>query len=85
MSKIHSTIGVYVGAQKRSHWNFNGVREENLEAHIEYNKRWRFGRGLFVDGKCVNKGYLSEEDVERLEKEMAENPHIPTRDTAPYN
>lgn len=85
MTKIHSTIGVYVGIQDRRHWKLNGVKEENLEAHIEYNKKWRPGRGFFVDGKCVNKGYLSDEDVERLEKEMAENPHIPTRDTAPYH
>ena len=55
----HVTIGVY----KNGQYKVNIVREEHLENHIEYNKTMRFGRALFVDGKCVYKGYLTDEEV----------------------
>lgn len=55
----HITIGVY----SDDSYKVNIVKEEDLNSHIEYNKTFRFGRALFVDGLCVNKGYLSKEKV----------------------
>jgi len=55
--KIHHTRGVYPNGSFKD----NGVRSEDLEAHIEYNKNWRFGRALFVDGVLVYNGFVAEE------------------------
>lgn len=56
----HVTIGVYTD----NTYKVNVVRDKDLQNHIEYNKLMRFGRGLFVDGKCVNQGYLSNNQVQ---------------------
>ena len=67
--------GVYKG---------NIVRDEDLEDHIQYNKKFRFGRGLFLDGKCINQGYLSGEQVRNWEKRISEMEFDLTHDTRPY-
>lgn len=63
----HATIGVY----SSGNYKVNVVRPEHLEGHIEYNKVMRFGRGLFVDGKCVNAGYLNKEEVAQWEQKIS--------------
>ena len=55
----HHSVGVYKCGDFVSHC----VPDFELEEHIAYNTAMRFGRGLFIDGKCVNKGYLSDEEV----------------------
>jgi len=80
---IHTTIGVYPKPD-RYLWKINGVAEEFLEDHIAYNKKWRFGRALFVDGKCVYPGHVAQEDIDRIEAELEAEPIVRTRDTAPY-
>lgn len=82
MEVIHSTIGVYLN--DRAVFKYNGVRESNLKEHIEYNRVMRFGRALFVDGKCAHRGYLSDDRICSVEKFLSENPHVPVRDTQPY-
>lgn len=57
--KNHVTIGVYSNDTS----TVNVVRPEHLEGHIEYNKVMRFGRALFVDGRCEYSGYLSDEKI----------------------
>jgi hypothetical protein len=50
----------------------NGSRSElvvldtlqEVEALVAYNKVMRFGCAQLVDGECVYKGYLSEEEIE---------------------
>ena len=83
--KIHTTIGLYLNGD----YKINGVSAENLDTHIEYNKTLRFGRALFVDGKCVHEGYYknSPEEIADFEKRIADNPEQFTRteDTAPYH
>lgn len=79
--KIHTTIGVYEDHSRR----VNGVEAADLTAHIEYNKIYRWGRALFVDGKCVFQGYLSKEECDAIEKDLAENPVVMTKCTAPYH
>lgn len=41
---IHTTIGVYPSGDFKT----NGVKHSNLEAHIEYNKINRWGRGCLL-------------------------------------
>ena len=77
---IHHTMGVYSDGSRKH----NGVDSEHLQVHIDYNKTMRFGRALFVDGKCVYKGYLSQEECDAIEREWAANPRVMTRCTAPY-
>jgi hypothetical protein len=64
----HVTIGVYANDTFKT----NIVRPEHLEDHIEYNKLWRFGRALFVDGKCVYPGYLDESKVKEWEEKIGQ-------------
>ena len=44
--------------------------QSDIKNHIEYNLRFRPGRALFVDGKCINKGYLSDEKVAEWEERI---------------
>lgn len=57
--RIYTTVGVYPNGDYKT----NGVSEEYLESHIQYNLDFRPGRAFFVEAKCLNKGYLSEEEV----------------------
>ena len=77
---MHVTVGVYMNGQ----YKYNIVRDEDLENHIKYNKIFRFGRGLFVDGKCVNQGYLSGEQVRNWERRISEMESNMSHDTRPY-
>ena len=77
---MHVTVGVYMNGQ----YKYNIVRNEDLENHIKYNKIFRFGRGLFVDGKCVNQGYLSGEQVRNWERRISEMEFNMSHDTRPY-
>lgn len=78
--KIHHSMGVYNNGD-RVH---NGVDPDHLDSHIEYNKVMRFGRALFVDGVCLNEGYLSKERCDAIVAELAANPVVMTRVTVPY-
>ena len=77
---MHVTVGVY----KNDSYKYNIVYDEDLESHIEYNKTWRFGRALFVDGKCVYQGYLSDEQIEDWTKRISEMQFDMSRATIPY-
>lgn len=60
MPKIYTTVGLY----PNGNWKCNGVHEEHIETHIEYNKSYRPGRTLFVDGEMVYKGLgISQETI----------------------
>lgn len=80
---IHTTIGVYPNTD-RGLWKINGVDASRLEKHIQYNKEWRWGRALFVDGTCVYPGNVRREDIDRIEAELKEKPIVIQKDTAPY-
>lgn len=77
---MHTSVGVYQNGQ----YKVNIVRDEDLENHIEYNRTFRFGRGLFIDGKCVLKGYLSGEQVRNWEKRISEMKFDISKPTIPY-
>lgn len=55
--KIHHTRGVYPNGDYKD----NAVAAEDLEHHIEYNKMFRIGRALLVDGVVVYNGYVPED------------------------
>jgi hypothetical protein len=75
----HLTVGVYNNDTCKT----NGVSSENLADHIQYNTKFRFGRALFVDGKCVHRGYLSEGRCNDWEEKI-KTFRLPEKDTAPY-
>jgi len=61
----HLTLGIYANGQ----CTHNIVKEEDLENHIRYNKIFRFGRLLYVDGKRVHDGSIqAKEDLERYDR-----------------
>ncbi len=80
--KIHTTIGVYAN----SDYKINGVESKHLASHIEYNKILRWGRALFVDGKCIHQGYLTKEECDAWEVKIKDNldKYTILKDTAPY-
>lgn len=61
------TIGVY----SNDSYKVNIVRPEDIEGHIAYNKKMRFGRALFVNGVCEYKGYLTDERVAEWTEKIA--------------
>ncbi len=77
---IHHTMGVYNDGSRKH----NGVTSENLAGHIRYNLRLRPGRAFFVDGMCLNEGYLDAERCKAVEAELEAKPVVMQRDTAPY-
>ena len=79
-TKYHVSVGVYANGQ----YVVNIVADEHLDSHIEYNKEYRFGRGLFVDGICVNQGYLSGEQVRNWTKRISEMEFDMSHVTYPY-
>ena len=76
----HLTLGIYANGQ----YECNVVREEDLENHIKYNKTFRFGRLLYVDGKRVHNGQIKEnlDRYDRIAEEFYKsnkvNMNIPT-------
>lgn len=60
----HLTLGVYPNGD----YKYNVVREEDLQSHIEYNKKFRPGRLLYVDGERVNNGCRKPEYLEKYDK-----------------
>ncbi len=77
---IHHTMGVYNDGSRKH----NGVLSEDLASHIWYNITMRPGRALFVDGYCLNEGYLDKVKIEAIEVDLKQNPVVMPRDTAPY-
>ena len=76
----HVTIGVY----KNGQYHVNIVKEEHLKDHIEYNKTFRWGRALFVDGKCEHKGYLTDEEVAKWTEKIAGMTFDTRKSSEPY-
>lgn len=52
----HLTLGVYLSGD----YTYNVVREEDLEEHIQFNKTYRPGRLLYVDGQRVYDGMVKD-------------------------
>lgn len=66
--KNHITVGVYIDGECK----INIVAPEDLHDHISYNLRSRFGRALFVDGKCIYDGcHLKVEQIKEWEAKIA--------------
>lgn len=79
-NKIHTTIGVYPNGSFKT----NGVSDEHLSYHIEYNKKWRSGRALVIDNKIVYKGFLTEAQIlEVIEQNNLKNLTF-NKSTEPY-
>lgn len=78
--KLHHSLSVYNNGD-RVH---NGVLEEDLEGHIKYNQKFRFGRALFIDGVCHNEGYLDAERIAAIVEELQLQPVVMTECTRPY-
>lgn len=77
---IHTTIGIYPNGS----YKVNGVTDENLKDHVEYNKVNRFGRALIVNGEIVYKGMMKESDILEVIKSNNLKEIVKTKDTAPY-
>lgn len=43
------------------------VKDSDLKNYIEYNKLWRFGRLIYVDGQRVYNGCIKNEDLNKYD------------------
>lgn len=75
---IHTTVGIYNDGSRKC----NGVSSEDLASHIWYNINLRPGRAFFVDGFCLNEGYLGKERCEEINEEI--KAVKVTKNTVPY-
>jgi hypothetical protein len=76
---IFTTIGLYPSCDYKT----NGVSYQNIDYHIEYNLDYRFGRALIIDGVCVYKGNVSDENIESF---ISKHKSLKIfKDTAPYH
>lgn len=78
--KIHWCVGIYSSLEEIH----NGVLDIHLDDHVKYNKLYRPGRALFVDGKCVYSGYLKKDDCIRIENELLKKSIQFDKPTIPY-
>lgn len=77
---IHTTIGLYADGS----FKMNGVKPEHLKDHVEYNKTYRAGRTLFVDGKLIHKGCHNNEQIKDFQKRIKRENLKADNCTAPY-
>ncbi|MBU2923034.1 hypothetical protein KO504_16920 [Winogradskyella psychrotolerans] len=78
---IHTTIGLYANGS----FKINGVLPEHLTDHIQYNLDMRPGRSFFVDGKCKNKGYHTDQEIKEFEERIKNDIKFKAvKCTAPY-
>lgn len=78
---IHSTVGVYANGDFKT----NGVAAKDLEDHVKYNLSYRPGRAFYLDGACLNRGYLTEAEAEEWRLKIIDMNLKPTHCTAPYH
>lgn len=78
---IHTTIGLYANGS----FKINGVLPADLKNHVEYNLKYRVGRSFFVDGKCLNKGYHTDQEIKDFEERIKNDIDFKAvKCTAPY-
>lgn len=78
--KIHHVMAVYPNGD-RIH---NGVHSDHLDGHLKYNKLFRPGRAVFVNGKCVFQGHLTKQTCSAIEQELQKTPVLMRNITIPY-
>ena len=68
----HLVLNIYASGN----YKYNVVRDSDLEDNIEFNKQWRCGRLIYVDGKRVYGGCIIEEALgkyDEIAKDFFEN------------
>ena len=80
----HLTLGVYASGG----YVYNVVSEEDLEEHIQFNKTFRPGRLLYVDGQRIYNATIKKEALSKhdsIAKEFYASYNINmSRPTIPY-
>ena len=61
--KNHLTLGIYPNKS----YKYNVVRDKDLKNHITYNKTFRPGRLLYVDGKRVYDRVIKQECLDEFD------------------
>lgn len=76
----HICIGVYSSGD----YKVNIVEDAHLESNVEYNRVFRPGRAYFVDGVCVQKGYLNDLAIDEWADKIKTFNIDSSRSTVPY-
>ena len=59
----HLVLNIYANGD----YVFDSVDNVELKAYIEYNKLWRFGRLIYVDGQRVYNGCIKDEYLKKYD------------------
>ena len=57
-----------------STWTHEAVTAKDLPAQLAFDKKWRWGQSIFVDGKCVHVSDVaghSPDDIEAIEARLS--------------
>lgn len=68
----HLVLNIYASGN----YKYNVVKDSDLEDNIEFNKQWRGGRLIYVDGKRVYGGCIIEDalgEYDEIAKDFFEN------------
>lgn len=65
--EIHQKINVYANGDRKIN---NSMPDNLLLGEVRFDYAFKFGRAIFVDGKYIFRGYLSEEKCLEIEKEL---------------
>lgn len=80
----HLVLNIYASGN----YKYNVVRDRDLKDNIEFNKTWRFGRIIYVDGKRIYDGCIVKEALSKYDdiaKEFYENNTVDMmQPTIPY-
>lgn len=79
-TNLHTTIGLYPDLT----FKMNGVHPEHLTGHVQFNKKFRPGRTLFVDGVCVHNGGIPDEVIKIHEQLFKSDKYKMKKSTVPY-
>lgn len=79
---VYTTLALYPNGE----FKINGVKQHNIVNHVAYNLLFRPGRALFVQGKCIYKGFNnSNESINEVEQMFIQKKiAFCDKDTAPY-
>lgn len=60
----HLVLNIYANGE----YLFEYVNNSDLKEYIDYNKVWRFGRLIYVDGKRVYNGSIKSDSLDKYDK-----------------
>lgn len=78
--KLNTTVRLYSDGS----YKVNGVKSIHLEGHIHYNKCYRPGCALFLNGDLIFRGSISNENIYNFQNNILPNIPKAEEQTVPF-